>query len=78
MGENRCSAGQQPRAVPCDYDTDPGRWAANQAFQPPGTEVSGMVTQRIIAGDAGSPVLELGGGTGPLIWARAAAIRACP
>jgi|HubBroStandDraft_3_1064219.scaffolds.fasta_scaffold64439_2 ubiquinone/menaquinone biosynthesis C-methylase UbiE len=25
-----------------------------------------MVTQRIIAGDAGSPVLELGGGTGPL------------
>ncbi len=52
--------------MPCDYDSDPGRWAANQAFRPPGTDVPGMVTQRIIAGDAGSPVLELGGGTGPL------------
>lgn len=59
-------AGQQPRAVPCDYDTDPGRWAANQGFRPPGTGLFGMVTQRIIAGDAVSPVLELGGGTGPL------------
>ena len=59
-------AGQQPRAVPCDYDTDPGRWVANQGFRPPGTGLFGKVTQRIIAGDAVSPVLELGGGTGPL------------
>ncbi len=59
-------AGQQPRAVPCDYDTDPGRWAANQAFRPPGTGLSGRVTQRIIADDTAGPVLELGGGTGPL------------
>ena len=59
-------AGQQPRAVPCDYDTDPGRWAANQAFRPPGAGLSGMVTQRIIADQTAGPVLELGGGTGPL------------
>jgi SAM-dependent methyltransferase len=62
-------AGQQPRAVPCDYDTDPGRWAANQAFRPPGAGLPGlpgMVTQRIIADQTAGPVLELGGGTGPL------------
>ena len=52
--------------VPCDYDTDPGRWAANQAFRPPGTDAYQMVAQRIIAGDAAGPVLELGGGAGPL------------
>lgn len=60
-------AGQQPRAVPCDYDTDPGRWAANQAFRPPASDVlAGLVTQRIIADAAAGPVLELGGGSGPL------------
>ena len=59
-------AGQQPRAIPCDYDTDPGRWAANQAFRPPGTGLFGRMTQRIIADDTAGPVLELGGGTGPL------------
>jgi SAM-dependent methyltransferase len=52
--------------VPYDYDTDPGRWAANQAFRPPGTGLPGTVAQRIIAGGAAGPVLELGGGTGPL------------
>ena len=51
--------------VPCDYDTDPGRWAANQAFRPPGAAAFGLVAQRIIAAAAG-PVLELGGGAGPL------------
>ena len=56
----------QPRVVPCDYDTDPGRWAANQAFRPPGSDVSSMVTQRIITDETACPVLELGGGTGPL------------
>jgi hypothetical protein len=59
-------ASQQPRAVPCDYDTDPGRWAANQVFRPPGADVSGLVTQWIIAAAAAFPVLELGGGAGPL------------
>ncbi len=58
-------AGQPPRVVPCDYDTGPGRWAANQAFRPPDTGIFALMTQRIIAGAAG-PVLELGGGTGPL------------
>ena len=53
--------------MPCDYDTDPGRFAANQAFRPPpGTGMFGMVARRIIAGDTPGPVLELGGGTGPL------------
>jgi SAM-dependent methyltransferase len=63
---------QQPRAVPCDYDTDPGRWAANQAFRSrPGagrlsTDAFGMVARRILARSTAGPVLELGGGTGPL------------
>lgn len=52
--------------MPCDYDTDPGRFAANQAFRRPGTGVFGMVARRITAGDTAGPVLELGGGTGPL------------
>jgi SAM-dependent methyltransferase len=63
---------QPPRVVPCDYDTDPGRWAANQAFRPrPGTgrpvvDVFGIVARRVLARSRAGPVLELGGGTGPL------------
>jgi SAM-dependent methyltransferase len=63
---------EQPIVVPCDYDTDPARFAANQAFRPqpeagtPAADVFGMVAQRIIAGAAAGPVLELGGGAGPL------------
>jgi SAM-dependent methyltransferase len=61
---------QQPRVVPCDYDTDPARFAANLAFRAqsgrgrPGVFVS--VARRITAGDPAGPVLELGGGAGPL------------
>ena len=61
---------QQPTVVPCDYDTDPGRFAANLAFRarsgPGRPGVFEAVARRIIAGDAAGPVLELGGGTGPL------------
>lgn len=60
------SGPRRPAAVPCDYDTDPGRFAANQTFRPPGTDLFGMVARRILAGHAAGPVLELGGGTGPL------------
>ena len=58
--------------VPCDYDTDPGRFAANLAFRAwsgpgrPVADVFGAVARRVIAGDAAGPVLELGGGTSPL------------
>jgi len=42
-------ASQPPRAVPCDYGTDPGRFAASQAFRP-GGDVSGLVAGPVIAG----------------------------
>ena len=63
---------QPPSAVPCDYDTDRGRWAANQAFRPrpgrgrPIVDVFGIVARRILARSTAGPVLEIGGGTGPL------------
>ena len=58
--------------VPCDYDTNPGRWAANQAFRPAGNDLSGLVSQRIIARDAAGPVRVPVRLTkrGTLIWAR--------
>lgn len=58
--------------VRCDYDTDPGRFAATLAFRArsgpgrAGGDVFGTSATRIIAGDAPGPVLELGGGAGPL------------
>lgn len=51
-------------ALPFDYDDDPGRFAANRAVRV-GDDIHPIVADRITAEKA-SPVLEIGGGTGPL------------
>jgi SAM-dependent methyltransferase len=50
--------------IPVDYDRDPDRFRANRAAHT-GGDVHPIVADRLVAEHA-SPVLDLGGGTGPL------------
>jgi SAM-dependent methyltransferase len=52
----------------CDYDSDPGRFAANQAAQRQFTtgDAHSPITERLTGTPGAGPLLEVGGGTGPL------------
>ena len=76
MPRNRDHGGGPP--LPADYDSDPARFAANQAattrFSAAG-DVHGLVAWRLAAAGV-APVLDLGGGNGTL--ARLLAARGVP
>jgi SAM-dependent methyltransferase len=67
-GGQEAGDGAARYVVPCDYDSDPSRFAAVQTVrqQFADGEVFAPVARRLAAIPQAGPVLELGGGTGPL------------
>jgi hypothetical protein len=49
----------RPRAVPCDYDSDPGRFAASLSFRPPDGDLFAPLVRRLAAEPAVSAIFQV-------------------